>query len=108
VAGVPLYVIVDSVQRRGREVVRLLGYQQGATAYEVLPPDSQGRLVLGGLGISLAVEDDELVCYDAAGQRLPDYAALDAARISAEQRAAAAEAELQAMQAELRALRGDG
>lgn len=106
-AGVPLYIIVDSVQRRGRDIVRLLGYRQSASAYDVWPPDSNGRLVLNELGLSLAVEDDELVCYNAAGQKLYDYAALDTARVTAEQRAAAAEAQIRALQAELHALRGE-
>lgn len=105
-AGVPLYVIVDTVQRRGQEVLRLLGYRQTEAAYEVLSPDAQGRLSLAPLGIALGVRDNELVCYDEAGNVLGDYVALDAARAAAEQRAEAAEERLRALEAELRQLRG--
>lgn len=68
------------------------------------------------------VERNELVCSNAAGERLGDYQALAAAlagesaarvaaeqaRDSAEQRAAAAEARLRELEAELRRLRGAG
>jgi Uma2 family endonuclease len=106
-AGVPLYVIVDAVQRQGREVLRLLGYQQTATAYEVLPPDEQGRLYLEPLRLHLGIHEGELVCYDEAGVALGDYTAVDAARAAAEARAAEAEARLRAAEAELARLRGE-
>ena len=104
-AGVPLYVIVDAVQRQGREVLRLLGYRQTATAYEVLPPDDQGRLYLEPLRLLLGVSGGELVCYDEAGRVLGDYSTVDAARLAAEARAAEAEARLRAVEAELARLR---
>jgi hypothetical protein len=60
------------------------------------------------------VVDNELVCFNAAGQPLGDYqelaAALSAevaARTAAEQRAVAAEIRLQALEAEVRRLRGE-
>lgn len=105
-AGVPLYVIVDAVQRQGREALRLLGYRQTATAYEVLPPDEQGRLYLEPLRLYLGVSAGELVCYDEAGNALGDYAAVDAARAAAETRAAEVEARLRAVEEELARLRG--
>lgn len=104
-AGVALYIIVDTVQRRGREILRLLGYRQTATAYEVLPPDAQGRLHLAPLNLYLGVENDELVCFDENGRPLGDYVSVEAARRAAEERAAAAEAELQALKAEVERLR---
>lgn len=104
-AGVPLYIIVDTVQRRGQEVLRLLGYRQTAMAYEVLPPDAQGRLWIEPLKVYLAVANNELVCLDESGVPLSDYATVDAARVAAEQRAAAAEAQVQALQAEMERLR---
>ena len=106
-AGVPLYIIVDTVQRRGQEVLRLLGYRQTDTAYEVLPPDDQGRLYLEPLRLSLGVSAGELVCYDEAGAALGDYIAVEAARAAAEARASEAEARLRTVEAELARLRGE-
>nr|NTU83638.1 hypothetical protein [Chloroflexales bacterium] len=106
-AGVPLYVIVDAVQRQGREALRLLGYRQTATAYEVLPPDELGRLYLEPLRLYLGVSEGELVCYDEAGVALGDYTAVDAARAAAEARAVEVEARLRAAEAELARLRGE-
>jgi Uma2 family endonuclease len=107
-AGVPLYIIVDTVQRQGREVLRLLGYRQTSTAYEVLPPDELGRLYLEPLDLHLGVSAGELICYDERGTALGDYTALDAARAAAEQRAAEAEARLRVLEAELAKLRENG
>lgn len=42
-AGVPLYVIVDAVERRGQPGVRLIGYTLTPEGYRVLAPDDQGR-----------------------------------------------------------------
>lgn len=38
-AGVPFYVIVDIVQRRGQSIPGLLGYRQTPSVYAVLAPD---------------------------------------------------------------------
>ncbi|MCS6839648.1 MAG: Uma2 family endonuclease, partial [Roseiflexaceae bacterium] len=83
------------------------GYRRTPTVYAVLPPDEQGRLWIEPLRIWLGVQDQQVVCYDAAGNPIGDYpdlqAALNAemaARIAAEQRIAA-------LEAELRRLRGD-
>ena len=46
-AGVPLYVIVDFMQRPGKSVARLLGYQLVNDAYQSLALNEQGRLWLG-------------------------------------------------------------
>lgn len=104
-AGVPLYIIVDAVQRQGQEVLRLLGYRQTASAYEVLPPNEHGRLYLEPLRLYLGVSEGELVCYDEAGVALGDYTTVDAARVAAEARATEAEVRLQAAEAELARLR---
>lgn len=113
-AGVPLYVIVDSVLPRNQPALRLLGYTRTEQGYQVLAPDAQGRLWLEPVRTWLGVVDNELVCFSETGQPLGDYQALAtaladevAARTAAEQRAAAAEARLQALEAELRRLRGD-
>lgn len=106
-AGVPLYVIIDAVQRQGREVLRLLGYRQTSTAYEVLPPDAQGRLYLEPLRLYLGVRDGELICYDETGAALGDYTTVERARVAAEARALKAETQLQALATELARLRGE-
>jgi Uma2 family endonuclease len=113
-AGVPLYVIVDLVRRAGQIMPRLIGYRQTPTIYEVLPPDERGRLWLEPLNIWLGLLDQQVVCYDEAGNPLGDYLDLQAA-LAAEMEARAAEAEaraaaeqrIQELEAELRRLRGE-
>ena len=126
-AGVPLYVLVDTVPRRRQPVLRLLGYQLVADGYQALAPDERGRLWLAPVRLWLGVEGDEIVCYDEAGRPQGDYRALavavtaaeraraeaERARGEAERRAEAeaaarpeAEARLLALEAELRRLRG--
>ena len=96
-AGVPLYVIVDTVRRRRQPILRLLGYAlTPGGEYQPLAPDERGRLWLEPARTWLGVADDEIVCSDEAGQPLGDYRALAAAlavehqaRTEAEQRAEA-------------------
>jgi Uma2 family endonuclease len=112
IAGVPLYVIVDTVVLRKEPMLRLMGYTQTANGYHVLPPNERGWLWLAPVQLWLGIEHNELVCYNAAGAPMGDYRALaaalaeeSAAREAAEQRAAAAEVQLRALEAELRRLR---
>ena len=106
-AGVPLYVIVDTVLPRRRPTLRLLGYRQSPTGYQVLAPDGRGRLWLAPVRTWLGVEGGELVCYDEAGRPLGDYRALAAALAEEVQARAAAEARVRELEAELRRLRGE-
>ena len=120
-AGVPLYVIVDTVTRRREPVLRLLGYHLVAGGYQPLMADERGRLWLAPAQLWLGVAENEIVCYDEAGRPLGDYQALSAAlaeeaqaRATAErevaagrQALAAAEARLRELEAELRRLRGE-
>ena len=82
-AGVPLYVIVDGVTTRKQPGLRLVGYTQTPNGYQVLAPNERGWLWLEPVGIWLGIEDNEIVCYDEAGQPLGDYQAL-AASLAAE------------------------
>jgi colicin import membrane protein len=128
IAGVPLYVIVDFMQRPGKSVARLLGYQLVNDAYQSLALNEQGRLWLAPVQRWIGIEGDHVVCYDEAGQALPDYSDLAEARSAAEARAEAealaraeaetaahtealaraeAEARLHELEAELRRLRGE-
>lgn len=91
-AGVPLYVIVDAVERRGQEIVRLLGYHQTATVYTPLVPDERGWMWLEPLKLWLGVRDNEIYCFDAAGNQIGNYADVTRARSDAEARATTAEA----------------
>ena len=120
-AGVPLYVIVDTVTRRREPVLRLLGYQLVAGGYQPLAGDARGWLWLAPARLWLGVEANEIVCYDEGGRPLGDYRALAAAlaaetqaRAEAERQVEAerqgrlaAEARLHALEAELRRLRGE-
>lgn len=128
-AGVPLYIIVDVTQRRGQILVRLLGYQRVADAYEVLSPDKRGWLWIEPVRLWLGIRDNEVYCFDESGSQIGDYATVVAAwaaevdaRVSAEARALeaevradseaqariATETRLHELEAEVRRLRGEG
>ena len=112
-AGVAYYVIIDTLIQAGQPHLLLLGYRQGPTGFQVVAPDERGWLWLPPVRVWLGIADNELVCYDEAGQPLGDYRALSLAlasetlaRAVAEQRALAAEERLRQLEAELRGLRG--
>jgi hypothetical protein len=94
-AGVPLYVIVDAVERRGQPGVRLIGYTLTPEGYRVLAPDDQGRLWLAPVRVWLGVRDGEIICYDESGRPLGDHLAL--ARALQEEEQARREAEARAV-----------
>ncbi len=111
---VPLYVVVDTVADGDEAPPRLLGYRLVAGRYQAVAPDEHGRLWLEPARTWLGVADDEIVCYDEAGQPLGDYRALATAlagerqaRTEAERRATAAEVRLRELEAEVRRLRGE-
>jgi Uma2 family endonuclease len=112
-AGVPLYVIVDLVERRGQSTPRLFGYRQTEAAYTALAADARGWLWLEPLRCWLGVDGENVVCYDESGQPIGDYLTLRAERDEAQARAAgeaqaraAAEERVRALEEELRRLRG--
>ena len=100
-AGVPLYIIIDLVQRHGQIVPRLLGYRQTPLVYAVVAPDERGWLWLEPLKVWLGVHEQTIVCYDAAGAPIADYADLRTALTTAEQR-------VKDLEAEVRRLAGEG
>jgi colicin import membrane protein len=120
-AGVPFYVIVDTVGTEGTAGPRLLGYRLVEGRYQPLPLDERGWLWLEPVRVWLGVADGAPVCYDEAGRPLGDYTAVTAALESAQERVAdaearaaeeaaartEAEARLQEALAELRRLRGE-
>jgi len=119
-AGIPLYIMIDGVASRKQPALRLVGYTQTPSGYQMLAPNAQGWLWLAPARTWLGIADNEIVCYDEAGQPLGDYQTLAAtlvaetqARAAAERRAetetqarAAAERRADALEAELRRLRG--
>ena len=113
-AGVPCYVIVDSVPRRGQTELQLRGYELVGTTYAPLAPDARGWLWLDAVQVWLGIQDNEVYAYDQDGQQLGDYATVVAqlateyaARVAAEAQAAreretrmAAEAQAEAAEAQ--------
>jgi hypothetical protein len=104
-AGVPLYIIVDTLFLRRQPTLRLLGYAQTPRGYQPLASNEQGWLWLEPARIWLGIRDDEIICFDEAHQPLGDYRALSIARAEAERRADAAEARVRELDAEIRRLR---
>lgn len=133
-AGVETYVLIDTQRFRSRTVLRLVGYTLTPEGYQLLAPNDRGWLWLDVAHTWLCIEDNEIVCRDESGRPIGDYLTLAAAlrdaerrafqeaearamaerranaeaeaRAVAEQRADAAEAQLRAVEAELRRLRG--
>lgn len=112
-AGVPLYVIVDLLQRGGKTLPRLLAYRRSDTVYTVIPPDERGWIYLEPLKLWLGLNGQEVICYDEQGQPVGDYTEVKAslehiqAALEAEQRVRTeAERRIQELEAELRRLRG--
>jgi colicin import membrane protein len=107
-AGVPYYVIVDAVERRGTPTVRVLGFERAGVAYRAMTPDARGWLWLEPLRLWIGVRDGEVYCFDEQGRQLGDYADLVTQVIESEERVAEALAEAKAkaqawMRAEARA-----
>ena len=100
----------DSGARLG---VRLVGYRLRAGDYERIPANGTGRLPSEALGLELCVKDDLVRFFDPGTARYlrtldesEDEAAKErAGRKSAEQRAAAALARVEALEAQLRSRR---
>ncbi|MDQ3250170.1 MAG: Uma2 family endonuclease [Chloroflexota bacterium] len=120
-AGVAYYIIVDAHTRRGHTQYSLLGYQLVQGQYEPLARNEGGWLWLEPVQVWLGLRNNWLVCYDTNGNAIGDYVEVTQARRVAEQRAEQAEERatqeqlarialeerLQAMEAEVRRLRGE-
>jgi colicin import membrane protein len=111
---VPFYVIIDIRQRRRGVTRELKGYRLTPTGYGVVQPNEQGWLWLEPVSAWLAITDGAIACYDQAGNRLENYAALTKAKKQAEARAqeeaharAAAEARTAELEARLRQLEAE-
>jgi putative restriction endonuclease len=107
-AGVPLYIIIDLVQRQGQIVPRLLGYRQTPLVYAVVAPDERDWLWLESLKVWLGIHEQTIVCYDAAGAPIGDYPDLKTALTMEAEARATAEQRVKELEAEVRRLRGEG
>jgi len=110
VAGVQQYVIIDSRIWKGREQWYLHSYQLGPTGYRHGNMDDLGRVRLGELDLWLGIEETHIYCYNAVGERIGDYVAIDTALSAAEAARVVAEmariaAEIERVEAEARAKR---
>jgi hypothetical protein len=93
-AGVQTYVIIDRGPA-GEAPPRLLGFQRGPTDWVPLPPDAQGRIPLGPVGLALGIADGRPWLYDmVTGEREPD-------RLELSQALAVARASMQATAAQV-------
>lgn len=115
IAEAPLYIIVDSYERKGVLMRRLLGYQMTAHGLVGLAPDERGQLWMAPVGLWIGIRDNEVECYDRDGNRIEHHVEVLAARAEAEARAAAeararteAEARIAELEDELKRLRGEG
>lgn len=134
-ARVPLYVIVDTLTSGGRSQLLIHGYVQGPNGYQVHAPTAHGWLWLAPVRVWLGIIDNEIICHNEANQPIGNHRALASASAAeaearaiaarraataeqrvtaAEQRAAeetiaraSTEAQLRALEAELRRLRGE-
>jgi colicin import membrane protein len=121
IAEVPIYIIVDSVERKGMLTRRLLGYRMTLDGYTGIAPDERGWLWMEPVGLWIGIHENHICCYTADGRYIEDYIGVYTARVqleaqarqaearaNAEQQARAdAEARIAELEAELRRLRGD-
>lgn len=113
-AGVPLYAIVDARMQEGVRTLEITGYRAGATAYERVPLDDRGRLLLKPLRLLLGTDNGRVCCYDAKTQeKLGDHNAVvrELERAVSEKQQAVREKQhalerIHELEAELRKLRG--
>ncbi|MCU0493494.1 MAG: Uma2 family endonuclease [Chloroflexaceae bacterium] len=97
-AGVPWYIILDTVETRNEETLRLLAYGKRDGTYDTLPRDERGRVWLEPAQIWLSIEENELVIYGEDDQVIPNYTTLYQAHAEAENRAREAESRAAAEQ----------
>jgi colicin import membrane protein len=94
-ARVPLYVLADArIDKHDIRRLNLSVFASKPQGYERIAPDSNGRVWLEPLGVSLGVSQnlevgcDRLACYDpATGQEIGDYTAVALAGAEAKSRA---------------------
>jgi Uma2 family endonuclease len=73
-AGVPLYAIVNTRERRDVREIQIIGYRSGPTRYKKMELDNRGRLLLEPLGLLLGAQNEHVRLWDAStGKRIPTH-----------------------------------
>lgn len=113
-ARIPCYVIIDLANADENGVPPIFGYEWAESGYRPMVPDAQGRLWLDAIRVWIAAKPNGVVCFDENNVEIPDFDGARQAQRKAEERAQNeakarqdAEAQVQALQAELAKLRGD-
>ncbi len=109
-AKVPVYLIVDAIERGDERHLELIGYRYTARGFRRIAPDAKGRIHLQPLNLYVGVTRDPLggyervACYDAeTGEELGDYTAVVQARAADREQAQQAKREAQAAKREAQA-----
>jgi len=97
-AGVPVYVIVNRQETRGRTLVTVFGYRYTPDGYVRLP-EEEGGVRVESLGAIIRPIGDRAMCLDRNGEVIPDYLDVTDQRDVMTQRAEAAETERAVAQA---------
>ena len=82
-AGVPLYMIADIREFRGRYSVSWIIYRNTPGGYMRSPFDATGRFRIDALDVTVGVEGENVVVFDANGYRIPRHLELDEQRRAA-------------------------
>ena len=107
-AGIPEYLIIAPATHLTDNRLVLTGYRLGGDGrYQQIDPDTEGRLLFRSVDLSFGVAEDErtLQIFE-FGRRILTGSELEAALKAEEARAAAVEAELAQLRAELELLKG--
>ncbi len=105
-AQVPTYVIVDAREDDHRRELEIIGYRRGATRFQRMPLNDEGRLWLEAVGLWLGSESGRVACYDVERRKIADYTELTEDRHQERLRREAAEQRVYDLEAELRRHRG--
>ena len=91
-AGVPVYVVVNRQEVRGRPFLTVLGYRHTPEGYVRLP-EQHGGVWVESVGVSIRPLGDRVTCIDRTGNRIADRPELVQQRDALYLRATTAEAE---------------
>jgi Uma2 family endonuclease len=102
-AKVPLYLVVDALERGDERHLELIGYHYTRRGFRRISPDEEGRIYLKPVNLYVGVTRDRLggyerlACFDPdTGEELGDYTALAESRAVALEQAQAAKRQAQA------------